>query len=361
MSAPEPTAQDAPLGTAVVTGATGLLGNALVTALLERGTEVRAIVRDEQRARTLLPDHPALRLIAGDVTDVSGFGPHLRGADAVFHLAAYFREYYQPDADTGLLMRTNVTAVRDLLYAAAECGVPTVVHTSSTGALAPDPERGPADEDTANGSPDQRHAYRASKVRAEQVVAEFTERFVTHGVRVPMVLPGWMWGPGDQGPTSAGRLFLAVATGQVRALPRVGNHVVDARDVAQVMLRAALRGRPGRRYIAAGGWHTLEEVCTGIVRSTGTGTVPRAVPPAAAMVAATVMEARARLTGRAPVATRTGVRTLREGHHARFSSLRAARELGATFRPLEQTLADQAAWHRSRGQLPPARVSAGRR
>ncbi|MBO1334260.1 NAD-dependent epimerase/dehydratase family protein [Streptomyces sp. VRA16 Mangrove soil] len=352
---------DMPLDTVLVTGPTGLLGHALVTALLERGTEVRALVRDEHRARQVLPDRPGLRLVPGDVTDVSGFASRLRGCDAVFHLAAYFREYYQPHADVDLLMRTNVRAVHELLHAAAETGVPTVVHTSSTGALAPDPARGPADEDTPNGSADQRHAYRASKVRAEQVVADFTARYAEHGVRVPMVLPGWMWGPGDSGPTSAGRLFLAVATGQVRALPRVGNHLVDARDVADALVAAALRGRPGRRYIAAGRWHTLAEISAGIVRAAGSGTVPRQIPAGTALGLAALAETAARFSGRTPVATRTGIRTLMEGHHARFSSTRATRELGVTFRPLHQTLADQAAWHRVRGQLPLDAAPAGRR
>ncbi|MEU2234375.1 NAD-dependent epimerase/dehydratase family protein [Streptomyces vietnamensis] len=353
---------DAALRTAVVTGPTGLLGTAVVTALLDRGTEVRAVVRDEERARRVLPAHPGLRIVRGDVTDVPGFAAALSGADAVFHLAAYFREYYQPNADRELLLRTNVTAVEELLRAAADSGVRTVVHTSSTGALDPDAHRGrPADESTPNGSPDQPHAYRASKVRAEAVVRAFTERQGPDGVRVPMVLPGWMWGPGDQAPTSAGRLFLAVASGAIRALPRVGNHVVDARDVAGALIAAALRGESGRRYVVAGSWHSLDEICRGIVRAAGTGTVPRPIPAAVAHGVAGLAEAKARLTGGAPVATRTGIRTLTEGDRARFSSERARRELGVVFRPLEQTLADQAAWHRSHRQLPADAAPSGRR
>ncbi|MEV7284499.1 NAD-dependent epimerase/dehydratase family protein [Streptomyces sp. NPDC093252] len=360
MSTVPPPGPDAPLTTAVVTGPTGLLGTAVVAALLARGTEVRAVVRDEQRARRILPDHPALRFVPGDVTDVPGFARQLRGADAVFHLAAYFREYYQPGADPALLMRTNVQAVRELLDAAAGSGVRTVVHTSSTGALAPVPGR-LADESTPLGDPGQPHAYRASKVRAERVVAEFTARHDEHGVRVPMVLPGWMWGPGDQAPTSAGRLFLAVANGRIRALPKVGNHLVDARDVAATLVAAALRGAPDGRYIAAGHWHTLAGISGGIVAATGTGTVPRPIPSGTALGIAALAETAARLTGKTPVATRTGIRTLTEGHHARFSSARAERELGVTFRPLDETLADQAAFHRDRGELPDPRRLVGRR
>src|SRR3954470_14510533 len=52
---------------ALVTGATGKVGNAVARALVARGDHVRALVRDPARARALLPD--AVELVEGDVTD----------------------------------------------------------------------------------------------------------------------------------------------------------------------------------------------------------------------------------------------------------------------------------------------------
>ncbi|WP_168220623.1 NAD-dependent epimerase/dehydratase family protein [Streptomyces sp. RFCAC02] len=338
----------------VVTGATGLLGTAVTARLLADGTEVTALVRDPDKARRLLPADDLLTTVRGDITDPASYRSALTGADAVIHTAAYFREYYQPGADLPLLFRTNVDAVTDLLRAAVDAGVPVVVQTSSINTLAPGTPDAPADE-SAPPPPDwERNAYRASKVRAERAIAEFCAR---EDLRVPLVLPGWMWGPGDAGPTSAGRLFLSVAEGRLRAVPRAGNHIVDARDVAAALVRAATDGRTLRRYIVAGRWQRLAETCRGVAEAVGVG-APREIPAGAALTFAALLETSARLRRREPVATREGVRVLLDGNRTRISSDRARDELGVTFRPPAETFADEAAWYRSAGLLAPARSAA---
>ena len=58
-------------GTALVTGATGLLGSNLVAALRRRGVHVRAVARSLDKARAQLdPPGPDLTLVRGDMTDV---------------------------------------------------------------------------------------------------------------------------------------------------------------------------------------------------------------------------------------------------------------------------------------------------
>ena len=46
-----------------------------------------------------------------------------------------------------------------------------------------------------------------------------------------MVLPGWMWGPGDIGPTSSGQLVNDVVQGKLPGLIPGSFSIVDARDV----------------------------------------------------------------------------------------------------------------------------------
>ena len=77
-----------------VTGATGLLGNNLVRALLAEGHTVRALVRSKHKAQRLLADTDA-ELVQGDMLDVPAFADALTGCEVVFHTAAYFREYYR--------------------------------------------------------------------------------------------------------------------------------------------------------------------------------------------------------------------------------------------------------------------------
>ena len=74
-----------------VTGATGLLGNNLIRPFRDKGHDVTGLVRSSQKARWLLGD---TGWVEGDMRDVASFAAALDGCDAVFHTAAYFREYY---------------------------------------------------------------------------------------------------------------------------------------------------------------------------------------------------------------------------------------------------------------------------
>lgn len=270
--------------------------------------------------------------------------------DAIIH-AAYFREYYQVGGrDATQLQRVNVDAVYNLLHAAAKAGVPVVVHTSSTTTVGIRPSGQPSDEHTAPDPDWERDGYRASKIRAEKVIRGWPAEL---GVRVPVIVPAWMWGPGDAGPTASGRLFLAVARGELAAVPRVGSHIADARDVARAAVTAISRGRHAHRYIVAAGRVPLSAITAEIAAVTG-AREPREVPAALAMAGSSVIELTARLQRREPAATRAGTRVLLEGDRQHLNSRRAEHQLGVTFRPLAQTIADEASWYRHHGLLPHA-------
>ena len=52
---------------ALVTGATGKVGHSVARALLERGDDVRVLVRNPGRAAAVLP--PGVEAVRGDVTE----------------------------------------------------------------------------------------------------------------------------------------------------------------------------------------------------------------------------------------------------------------------------------------------------
>jgi nucleoside-diphosphate-sugar epimerase len=349
MSRPDP-------GRVLVTGATGLLGSNVIAGLLAAGAEVTALARSAERARRLLPAHERLRVVEGDITRTDRLSAYLRGVGAIIHTAAYFREYYEPGGnDPAQLQRVNVDALEQLLRSAADAGVPVVVHTSSATTIGTRPGGLPGDEDTVPDPGWERNGYRASKVRAERIIQGWPE---SRGVRVPVIVPAWIWGPGDAAPTASGRLFLAVARGQLSAVPRAGSHVVDARDVAAAAIRAITRGAHARRYIVTGPWQPLSGITREIASATG-ASAPLEVPAALAMAGATALELSARLRRRDPAATRAGTRVLLEGRRQLLTARRAEQELGATFRALSETVADEAAWYHSTDRLPAALSASG--
>jgi uncharacterized protein YbjT (DUF2867 family) len=69
-------------GMIVITGATGTTGSEAVRALVARGSQVRAFVRDPGKARRLLGQH--VDLATGDFADLPSVRAALEGADALF-------------------------------------------------------------------------------------------------------------------------------------------------------------------------------------------------------------------------------------------------------------------------------------
>jgi uncharacterized protein YbjT (DUF2867 family) len=77
----------------LLTGATGLLGHAVVRRLTANGIPVRCLVRDPRR---LGPERVRVQLAIGDLADPASWRNALRGVDTVVHLAGGARD--QPRA-----------------------------------------------------------------------------------------------------------------------------------------------------------------------------------------------------------------------------------------------------------------------
>ena len=73
---------------ALVTGATGLVGSYLIERLLDDGWSVRALSRDPERARPAIPGGTAVEIARGDVLDQASFARAAMGTHVIFHAAA---------------------------------------------------------------------------------------------------------------------------------------------------------------------------------------------------------------------------------------------------------------------------------
>jgi uncharacterized protein YbjT (DUF2867 family) len=67
----------------LVTGATGKVGLAIASALLDQGDHVRALVRDPNRAKTILP--AGSEPLRGDATDKGSLAAAVEGCELVFN------------------------------------------------------------------------------------------------------------------------------------------------------------------------------------------------------------------------------------------------------------------------------------
>jgi dihydroflavonol-4-reductase len=275
--------------------------------------------------------------------DVGGFADALEGCDVVFHTAAYFREYYAPGDHWPKLQAINVKGSLDLAEAAHTRGVRRFLDVSSSGTVGLKADGAPGDEDTAPAPVSHANLYFKSKLLAEQELRAFSART---GMDVVFILPGWMFGPSDAAPTGSGQLVLDFLARKLPALPPGGSSVADARDVAEGMVVAAEQGRSGERYILGGEFVDFDRIAKGLEQASGVPAPRWHIPYPVAFVAAAASETWARLMRGSTVMTVEGVRAMNA--RLQVDSSKAKRELGATFRPLEETLRDEVAWYRER-------------
>ena len=117
----------------LLTGATGLVGSALLRRLTASGEPVRCLVRDPRR---LGPDRVRVQIALGDLADPPSFRNALRGVKTVVHLAAAIR-----DQRAGSIEELNAIATWRMVQAAERAGVEHFVFFSSLGATSHDRTR----------------------------------------------------------------------------------------------------------------------------------------------------------------------------------------------------------------------------
>lgn len=333
--------------TAFVTGATGLLGNNLVRALLAKDVTVRALVRSRDKAKQQFPSL-SIELVEGDINQTETFAQQLAGVDIIFHTAAYFRNNYQGGKHWPQLYATNVVGTARLLEASYQAGVRRFVHTSSTATLRAKPGE-LADESMLR---DEREAddYQRSKILADREVLKFLEAHSDFWAA--FVLPGWIHGPGDLGPTSAGQTVLDYLNRRRPGVPPGGFSVVDARDVADGLIRVAERGKRGGRYIIAGRPMTMAEVFATLEKVSAIPSPRSKVPLAALYIIGALSELRARLSRKPALISWATVQLIaREGDRNKYDHSKSERELGIRFRSVEQTFRDEIEWFRAQGLI----------
>ena len=323
--------------TALVTGANGFLGSAVVRALLAEGSAVRALVRSGSDRRNL--DGLDVEVAAGDLTDRDSLRRAAAGCEAVFHVAADYRLWV---ADPKPMYSANVDGSVNVLEAAAAAGADRLVYTSSVAVLGLNKDRTPADEDTPVTVEDMVGHYKRSKFLAEQAVRK---RAAEIEFPVVTVNPSTPIGPRDVKPTPTGRILLDAAAGRMPAYVDTGLNLVHVDDVAAGHLAAAKLGVPGERYILGGDDFTLERILRVVAEHVGRRASTIRLPHWSVYPLAVAAEALATLTKREPRVTLDGVRMSTK--HMYFSSRKAQRELKYRWRDPKLGVAEAVDWFKA--------------
>jgi dihydroflavonol-4-reductase len=249
----------------LVTGATGLLGNNLVRALLAQGGSVRVLVRPGSDPTPLAGLD--VEVVRGDVRDPTSLSAAVAGVEVVYHSAGRVQIGTRNLSE---LRAVNAAGAANVARACRRAGG-RLLHVSSVDALGFGTRESPADE-----SQPRHHVavpYVMSKREADDLVTHEAEL----GLDVVFVHPAYLLGPWDWKPSS-GRMLLEVARGKALAAPPGGNDFCHVQDVARGVIAAAQQGESGEHFILGGEALSYREAFELFARVTG-GTRPRFTAP----------------------------------------------------------------------------------
>lgn len=277
--------------TVLVTGATGLIGAALVKALLwsgasrDAGVRVLALVRDPAKAERVLAGPLAagapLTFVRGDVEtfDVPP-GP----VDFVVHGASVTasRDFVQRPVDT---IRTALRGTERVLEVAREKGVRSLAYLSSMEVYgSPDGSRRITEETFEGFDPMQvRSSYPESKRMAESLCAAYAAE---HGVPAKVVRLAQTFGPGvtrDDARVFA-QLARSATEGRDIVLHTTGESAqsfVYTADAVSAILTILLAGEDGRAYNVANEstYTSIRDMADLVARTVGPAPVRVRVEP----------------------------------------------------------------------------------
>lgn len=325
----------------LVSGATGFTGGHLARYLATRGASVRGLVRPRSRPRAVALEEAGVEIVLGDLADDTSLARACDGVEALYHIAATYRNAGQPDA---AYRAVNVRGTRALLDAALAAGVTRFIHCSTVGVHG-HVEHPPADEDAPLAPGD---IYQETKLEGERLARSVG---ASGDMEVVVARPAGIYGPGD---TRFLKLFRGISK---RRFPMLGSgavcyHFTYIDDLVEgFRLCGEAPVAAGRTYILAGRRHTpLTELLRVVADEVGVPPPRWRFPVWPVWAAGAVCEAVCVPLGVEPPLYRRRVEFFTKNRA--FDTARARRELG--FEPgvdLVEGVRRTADWYRREGLL----------
>lgn len=324
----------------LVTGGTGFVGSHTVAALIDRGHDVRLLVRSRDRVEPALEPHGESvdDVVVGDVMDRASVDAAVAGCDAVVHAANIFS--FHPRTHNRML-QVNAEGTRNVLEAATGARLNPIMHVSSTLALLPATE--PLTDRSPVGNP--RPAYSKSKAAAERVARDFQ----ANGSPVIIVNPGSVWGPHDPHLGESSELAISALRGRLRLVNDGVIPMVDVRDVAASVAAILDPQYASRRFILVGHNPAFRDLIERIGELCGRSLRPLKSPPSAALAIGRVFDWISSMSGvRMPIGYEPPW-VIANGAVADGSAVEDV--VGLKWRPLDDSLVDTVRWLYDKGHV----------
>lgn len=276
----------------VVTGASGLLGSALIQALAPLGIHIKALYHT-----TPLPNYAYNNVLPTqvDILDIVALQQVMIGATQVYHCAGLVS--FAPN-DAALLFKINVEGTTNVVNACLAASVQKLVHVSSVAALGRLRHLQTINE-TMQWTPQSNGShYGYSKYLGEMEVW----RGHAEGLQVAIINPTIILGYANWQVGSA-QLFKSVANG-FEWYSTGSTGFVLASDVAKAMVLLMQSNINGQRYIVSENNYTYQQILNCMAKGFGKPALTKKVTPFIAAVIWRIEKLKSFFTSHKPLITK---------------------------------------------------------
>ncbi len=276
----------------LVTGATGLVGSHLITALIQEGKQVRALYR------SAIPEFAGaqqVQWVKGDILDVMSLEEAMQGIQQVYHCAAIVS--FNPKR-RAVLYQTNIEGTANIVNACIDAGVNKLLFVSSVAALGRIREDTPINESMNWTEETSNSEYGKSKYLAETEVW----RGISEGLNAVIVNPVIILGAGDWQRGSS-ELFKS-AYDEFPWYTEGISGFVDVLDVVKAMMRLVESDISAERFIISAENKGYREVFSAMAKGFNKRPPHKKVNPFLAAIVWRIEALKGMITGKAPLLTK---------------------------------------------------------
>ncbi len=330
----------------LVTGAAGFLGGTICRQLIDRGDKVRAFVLPNDKAMKYVPKEA--EIVEGDLCDMDSLRRFFTVPEGTETIVLHIASIVTVDPDYNQkVMDVNVGGTENIIQLCLEhkeCK--KLVYCSSTGAI-PELPKGQEikeveylDADKVVG------CYSQSKALATQAVLDAVR---DKGLHACVVHPSGILGPEDFAVGETTKTVVQIINGEMPMGIDGSFNLCDVRDLAQGTILAADKGKDGNCYILGNKEVSFKDFSKLLMEESGCKPIKFFLPIKLANFIASLLEKRAKKTGKKPLMTTFSVYNLARNNV--FDCSKAENELGYKPRSYKETIRDEVRWLKAAGKI----------
>lgn len=312
----------------LVTGATGLLGSAIVAELLQNSdNKIRVLVRNPKNLKRLTPFKDQIEIIEGDVLDIFSLEKALESIEKVYHCAAVVS--FDPKQQENM-QKINVEGTANIVNIAIEKGIKKLLHVSSIAALGRTKNGKTVTEETEWQTSKHNSYYAITKHQSEMEVW----RGVAEGLDAVVVQPSIILGEGNWKDDSSAIFHIAYKNLPFYPIGTTG--FVDKLDVVNASVQLMNSDIVNEAFILNGANISYKNLFTWMSENYGHQAPKRALKNWMGQIMWRLEKIRATIIGKMPVITKETVRSTSNIY--KYSSDKLLKALPFQFTDAKETI-----------------------